>query len=68
MGEVSVLYRRHIKELGRRALDGDTFAMQSLCCLALVCQGWRHGDPDPADPEPDPGESKNVIFLAKRTG
>lgn len=59
---ISDLYCEHVKELHRRADAGDEFATKSLACLALVCKGWRYGDPDPYDgPDDDPGGGKNIV-------
>lgn len=58
---VSELYYEHVKELERRAEAGDEFATKSLACLALICEGWRYGDPDPEDPDDDgPGGGEEV--------
>lgn len=54
MGETSRLYREHVERLLAAAEDGDETAARSLACLALVCEGWRYGDPDPTEP-PDGG-------------
>lgn len=57
---VSELYYEHAKELERRAEAGDEFATKSLACLALICEGWRYGDPDPEDPDDGPGGGSEV--------
>ena len=62
---VSELYHDHVRELERRAEAGDEFALKSLCCLSLVCEGWRYGDPDPVDPGDDPGGGEEIIDLSK---
>lgn len=62
MGETSRLYREHVETLLAAAEAGDEIAARSLACLALVCEGWRYGDPDPTDPPDDGGG--NVIDLS----
>lgn len=57
---VSELYKEHIDELKRRAEAGDEFSIKSLCCLTLLCEGWRYGDPDPEDPDDGPGGGSEV--------
>ena len=42
------------EQLRALAEAGDVMATRSLCCLELLCQGWRYGDPDPSDDEPPP--------------
>lgn len=49
----SELYREHVEQLLLLSDAGDEMAAKSLACLALVCEGWRYGDPDPTDPGPD---------------
>jgi hypothetical protein len=62
---VSELYYEHVKELERRALDGDEFATKSLSCMWLILSGWRYGDPDPEDgPDDDPGGGEEIIDLS----
>lgn len=56
MGETSRLYREHVETLLAAAEAGDEIAAKSLACLALVCEGWRYGDPDPTDPPDGGGE------------
>lgn len=41
---VSELYREHVDELLRRALDGDEFSIKSLCCLSLAIEGFPTDD------------------------
>lgn len=36
----------HIREIEKRAVDGDQHAAKSLACLALLMEGWRPGPPD----------------------
>jgi hypothetical protein len=55
-------YREHVDALLVMAEAGDDFAAKSLACLALICEGWRYGDPDPVDPPPDGGSE--VIDMA----
>lgn len=45
------VYRAHVIELERLALNGDEFAARSLACLSLAITGWRIGDPDPSEGE-----------------
>ncbi len=61
---VSEHFREHINELERRAASGDEFAVRSLCCLALVLDGWRYGDPDPDDPGDGPDGGEEIIDLS----
>ena len=62
---ISELYYEHVKELERRADVGDEFAIKSLACLVLICEGWRYGDPDPVDgPDDDPGGGEVIIDLS----
>jgi hypothetical protein len=62
---ISELYYEHVAELERRALAGDEFSIKSLACLALVCEGWRYGDPDPYDPSDGPDGGDKVIEFYK---
>ena len=50
---VSDHYREHVEMLEKLADAGDEIAAKSLACIALVCEGWRYGDPDPDDGNPD---------------
>jgi hypothetical protein len=63
MKTISELYREHVEELQRLASCGDEFATKSLACLALVCEGWRYGDPDPEDDGPDDDGGETVVHL-----
>lgn len=54
----SDLFKAHVDELSRRSEAGDEFATRTLACLALVCEGWRHGDPDPDGDGTDPGDGE----------
>lgn len=36
----------HVKDLERRAIEGDEHAVKSLACMALLVEGWRPADPD----------------------
>lgn len=35
----------HVKEVERRAIDGDQHAAKSLACMALLADGWKPDDP-----------------------
>lgn len=66
---VASAYEEHVTELERRAIAGDEFAVRSLACMVLLKEGWKPGDPDPSDDDPDGGERKfddNVIDLMGR--
>ena len=63
---VSELYHDHVRELERRAEAGDEFALKSLCCLSLVCEDWRYGDPDPVDPDDDPNGGEVIDDLQQK--
>ena len=66
---VASAYEEHITELERRALAEDEFAIRSLCAMVLLKEGWKPGDPDPSDDDPDGGErvfDDNVIDLMGR--
>lgn len=65
MGETSRLYREHVERLVALGDAGDREAIRSLACLALVCEGWRYGDPDPTDGPP--GGGGEVIDLRQYT-
>lgn len=41
-------FREHVEALEAKALAGDEFATRSLCAIALLAEGWRPGDPEPA--------------------
>lgn len=60
-GTISKLYREHVERLLASCEAGDEYDCKSLACLALVCEGWRYGDPDPVDPDdPDGGETVDL--------
>jgi hypothetical protein len=65
MSETSRLYREHVERLMALCESGDENAARSLACLALVCEGWRYGDPDPTDP-PDGGGCEVIDLTAYR--
>lgn len=62
----SELFKEHIDALLALAEGEDLMARKSLACMSLLAEGWRYGDPDPVDPDPDGGEDvdENVIYLA----
>jgi hypothetical protein len=45
-------FEGHVAQLVRMA---SPFAIQSLCAINLLLTGWRPGDPDPQDDDPDDG-------------
>ena len=55
MGEVSQAYKALVDELLTKAAAGDMFAFRCLGAMALVCDGWRYGDPDPTETPPSGG-------------
>lgn len=50
--------RKHVMEIERRALDGDTFATKTLAVMVLLVEGFPDGDLG----EPDQ-EVSNIIRL-----
>ncbi len=55
---VSDHFREHVELLEKLADAGDEIAAKSLASIILLCEGWRYGDPDPADddgPDDDGG-------------
>lgn len=69
MSTLAQVFVEHISELERRAIGGDAFATRSLCAIVLMKEGWRPGDPDPSDDDPDGGERifhGNVVDLMGR--
>lgn len=51
--------RKHVMEIERRALDGDTFATKTLAVMVLLVEGFPEGEPVFA---PDQ-EVSNIIRL-----
>lgn len=60
---LSEQFSAHCHELERRANAGDVFALESLCCIALLTAGWRYGEPEPVA-GPDPAGGGQVLRLA----
>lgn len=46
-------FNAHVRELERRAIDGDHDAAKSLACMALLVDGWR--------PDGDGGEVIDLL-------
>jgi len=36
----------HVREIERRAIGGDTFAIKTLACMVLLIEGFDGGDDD----------------------
>ena len=67
MGATSKAYKALVDELLEKAEAGDTLAVRCLGALALVCERWRYGDPDPTDPpSSDGGEPVNLAAYRLR--
>lgn len=54
--------RKHVMEIERRALDGDTFATKTLAVMVLLVEGFPEGDPGEPVFAPDQ-EVSNIIRL-----
>ena len=65
---ISDLFKAHVDALIELSDAGDCMATKSIACMALLAEGWRCGDPDPADPPPDDGGGEdaesNIIRFA----
>lgn len=62
-------YKDLVDELVRREALGDEFARQVIGAMALLCAGWRYGDPEPEDyTDPVPPDDGELIaaILEKR--
>lgn len=54
-------YTALVLALESSASAGDEHAARVLGAMALLCEGWRPGDPDPAGPD-DPGDGEVIDF------
>lgn len=48
-------YKAHVDALTALAEAGDEMAIRSLCCMSMLAQGWRYGDPEGGDGPDDDG-------------
>lgn len=56
MSDTSAAYMALVEELTEKMELGDEFAARVVGAMALLIGGWRFGDPDEPDDDPDPGE------------
>jgi hypothetical protein len=56
-------YKALVDELQAKWEAGDELAARCLSAMSLLAAGWRYGDPDPLDPDDDPGGGENVVDL-----